>query len=278
MLQALGERGIWPDLLLGHSVGALNAAWVGGHPEPRQLEGLATVWRELRRRDVFPRRSLGATLRQRGDDYLVSPDGLRAVIQRNLPMRRLEEARIPLHVVATDVLNGSGVVLTRGNAVTALLASAAIPGVYPPVRIAGRDLMDGGVANFAPVSHALALGADLVYVLPTGYASALKEAPRSALGVALHAHTIHVDRRLQTDIEAIGLLEEQVELRVVPPPSSLGISPADFAHADELIERAKEWTAGWLSEPRWRRPLRRRISDGAPRLEGRRLSNRTASR
>ena len=276
MLQALSERGIWPDLLLGHSVGALNAAWVGGHPDPGQLDGLARIWRKMRREDVFPRRSFGATLRRRGEGYLVSPDGLRVVIQRNLQIRRLEEARIPLHVVATDVLNGGGVVLTRGNAVTALLASTAIPGVYPPVRIAGRDLMDGGVANFAPVSHAVALGADQVYVLPTGYASALKEAPRTALGIALHAHTIHVDRRMQTDIEAIGLQEEQVDLRVVPAPSALGISPADFSHADELIGRAREWTAAWLSEPRWRRPLRRGVPEGDGKREERQLSNRTS--
>ena len=100
---------------------------------------------------------------------------------RNLVFDRLEDATIPLHVVATDVGSGQEVLLSDGDAVDAVLASAAIPAVFPSVRIAGRDLIDGGIADNAAVSQAVTLGADVVYVLPTGYACALEQPPATPL-------------------------------------------------------------------------------------------------
>lgn len=279
MLQALAEHGIWPDFVLGSSVGALNAAWIAAHPEPRQLDGLARLWRGLKKEHFFPRRRLTGAFNLRGrSDHLVSPDGLRAVIENHLPIRRLEEASIPLYVVATDLFSGREVVLSRGDAVNALLASAAIPGIYPPVRVAGRELIDGSVANHAPVSQAVALGADSVYVLPTGHASTLPESPRSALGIALHALSMLVQQRLYADIEAIGLLEDQVELRVLLPRRPPAVWPADFGHADELIRQSRESTAAFLAEPRWRPAPPPAGSDGGAPPQGREFSRHPARR
>lgn len=86
--------------------------------------------------------------------------------------------RIPLHVIVTDVLTGADVRLSYGSAVGAVLASAAIPAVFSAVTPDYRRLIDGGVANNTPISHAVDLGADEIYVLPTGYACAL-EAPHA---------------------------------------------------------------------------------------------------
>jgi uncharacterized membrane protein YbhN (UPF0104 family) len=86
------------------------------------------------------------------------------------------------------------------------MASAAIPAVFPPVEWEDTILMDGGVSNNAPITHALELGADVVYVLPTGYACALEETPRGALGMLLHAMNLLIQRRLILEIELLEAL------------------------------------------------------------------------
>jgi NTE family protein len=197
---------------------------------------------------VFPVNPLlGAAAVAGQRNYFVSPDGLRGLLERYLPFRRLEEARIPLHVVATDLATGRGVVLSHGAAIPALLASAAIPGVFPPVRIGGRDLVDGGVADYAPISQAVAMGADRVYVLPVAHACALASPPRSALAMALHSLNLMIESRMAADVERLC---DEVELHVLPHPCPLSVSPADFSHSGELIERAHRTATHRLSR-RW---------------------------
>jgi NTE family protein len=143
---------------------------------------------------------------------------------------------IPLHVVAGDVISGEELRLSHGSVVDAVLASVAIPGVVAPVRWEDRTLMDGGVANNTPISHAVELGAEQVYVLPTGDACALHEPPGGALALALHAISLLTQRRLIDDIERH---QSDAHLIVLPPPCPLSIQRIDFAHADELISRAQ---------------------------------------
>lgn len=105
------------------------------------------------------------------------------------------------------------------------MAGVAVPGVFPPVRLGGQDLMDGAVANNTPISVAVEAGAETVYVLHAGYACALPAAPRSALGMALHALTLILQQRLLADVTAF---HTSVQLRVAPPLCPLWVSPADF--------------------------------------------------
>jgi len=98
------------------------------------------------------------------------------------------------------VLSGHDVLLSSGDAVDAIAASAAIPAIFPPVNIDGRYLMDGGVVNNTPLSHAVALGADPVWVLPTGYSCALPEPPMGALAMAVHALIFTINQRLAVDV------------------------------------------------------------------------------
>ena len=131
---------------------------------------------------------------------------------------------------------GNEVVLTRGEVIDALSASAALPGVFPPVRVGDQDLMDGSVVNNNPISHAVAAGASNIYVLPSGYACALPRPPGSALVMILHAVTLLIQQRLIADV---GRYRESVELRVAPPLWPLAVSPVDFSRAAELIKRAE---------------------------------------
>jgi NTE family protein len=245
MLQALADHDLAPDLLVGASAGALNAGYVAGHGFHRAaLDDLADIWRRLRRQDVFPfapHRHLLALTGARPS--MCAPDGLRRLIESNLTFDRLEDAVIPVHIVATDVLSGAEVVLSTGDPRLAVLASAAIPGVFPTVTIDDQALFDGGVADNTPISQAVALGADRVVVLPAGVACALPEPPRSAIGTAVHALTLLIEQRLVLDVAAH---QNQVDLVVLPPLCPLSVSSTDFRSAALLIDRSRAATDRWL--------------------------------
>lgn len=236
MLRALYERGIAPDLIVGTSAGALNGAFIASRPQTTETaEALGTVWRGLKRGQVFPLNPLTGLLGFLGShDHLVPDSGLRRLIARHVEHERLEELPLPLHVVAVDVLTGDELRLSSGSVIDAVMASASIPAVLPPVSWEDRELMDGGVANNTPISHAVDLGAEEIYILPTGHACALEEPPRGALGMALHAISLLTHRRLVDDIEKH---RDDVTLVVLPPPCPLATPPIDFDHAETLIER-----------------------------------------
>ena len=145
--------------------------------------------------------------------------------------------------VAVRLDPGEDVLLSSGDAADAIAASAAIPAILPPVCIDGRDLMDGGVVNNTPLSHAVGLGADVIYVLPTGYACALRSAPRGALGLAMHAMTIAINQRLANDVERF---ESTADIRVIPPLCPVRVAPTDFSQAAALIEQSHAATHDWL--------------------------------
>ena len=245
MLQALAERDVRPDLLIGTSAGAINAAYVAGHGTgPQALDRLASVWRGLRRQSVFPFEPVRHLLAVTGArPSLCSSGPLAALVAAHLPYRNLEDAAIPLHIVTTDLLSGEEVLLSTGDAVSAVVASASIPAVFPAVQREGLTLVDGGVADNAALSQAVALGADEVYVLPAGFACALERPPATALAVAMHALTLLIEQRLIADV---ARYREQVRIKVLPPLCPLTVAPIDFGHAGELIERAHRATGDWL--------------------------------
>jgi NTE family protein len=243
MVKALARRGITPDLLVGTSAGAVNGAWLAGHPDD-DIDDLAAVWSTIRRSTVFPAEPLLGLMAFAGRrPGLVPQRGLRSLVRSHLTFDRLEDAPTSLHVVAVEVLTGRDVRLSTGGALDAVLASAAIPGVFAPVVIDGVAYMDGGVVNNTPVSHAVALGADVVWVLCAGYACALTEPPRGALAIGLHALTLLVHQQLVIDV---GRFEREVELHVLPPLCPLDVSPADFSQSTDLIERSYRAAAEWL--------------------------------
>lgn len=247
MLLALAERGIAPDVLIGTSVGAVNAGWLAGGATLEDIEALAELWTTIRRRDVFPTAPLLGLLGFLGRrDHLVPAEPLRALLEHNVKFTRLEDAPIPLRVVTTDLLTGEEILLGTGDAIDAIAASAAIPGVFPPVAVGDRMLVDGGTSDNVPISHAIDLGADTVYVLPTGYACALDKPPRGALATALQALTLVLQQRLILDVARYA---ESVDLRVVPPLCPLTVSPLDFSQSASLISRARRSTSHWLEHP-----------------------------
>jgi len=244
MLRTLVAFGVQPDFVVGASAGALNASYFAGTPDAAGVTALERIWSGLRRADIFPFTLASAFGLVRSSGHVVDPKGLRRVIQANLPYGNLEEAQIPLSVMATNQ-QGQSVRLSKGPAVEAIMASAAIPGIFPHVHLDGDILMDGAIAANTPLRLAVELGASRIIILPTGYACALKEPPTQAIGKALYSIAQRLVRQLMHEME---WMPEHVEVHLVPPLCPLAVSPFDFSKSKELIERAAQSTQKWIDE------------------------------
>jgi NTE family protein len=247
MLRAVYERGITADLLVGTSAGALNAAFVASRSQSvATADELARLWRGLKREHVFPV-SIGKLVGGLCGrcDHLVPDRGLRRLIAEHVEFDDIADAAIPLHVVAFDVKDGREVLLSHGPAGDAIAATAAIPGILPPVRIGERHLVDGGVVNNTPISHAIALGAERIFVFPTQESPRpLADAPHGALAAGIHGMTLLMDRRLESDIARYS---SEAELIVLPAPNPSHVKPIEFGHANRLIRDAWRATRSQLS-------------------------------
>ena len=214
MLHSLASRGIAADMVVGSSVGALNGAYYAGNSTIEGIQRLDTIWRGLRRSDVFPltwRTIMGFLYRR---DLLVTSDAPRQIVEENLGYRNLEDAKLPVHIVATDILSGGAVVMSEGPDAQAIIASAAVPAAFEPVHFNDLYLADGAVSSNTPVTVAVARGARRLIILPTGYACALEKPPAGAVANALHAQTLLIARQPMNELQG---LDHSIDYFVVPP-------------------------------------------------------------
>jgi len=245
MLLELMGAGVRPDLVVGVSAGALNGAFLAFDPSLAMAERIADLWRRVTTREALGLtwRSLLGVLGLRG--HVADSRGLRAILERELPYRTFDATRVPLHVVAAEETTGVEVLLNMGSVLDAVLASTAIPGVFEPVTIAGRRLVDGVVATGTPIATAARLGATRLIVLPCGFTCVEKAVPRHALGRAMHAISLLGARQLRQDFDHYA---DRVTLRLVPPLCPLNHSAYDYSRGAALIEEARESTRHWLSD------------------------------
>lgn len=247
MARALLENGHGPGAIYGSSVGALNGAWLAADPGLPGLAGLERLWSKVKRRNIFPvqpRVLLGGLAGRR--DHTVSPANLRAWLEAFCAVQRLEEGVVPLTVVATDIQTGEVVLLDRGPAIDALMASSAMPGVFPPVKVDDRWLMDGGISCDTPLPAAIAAGATTAWVLST-VPDIGTGPPRTALDAVLRSASISLARQ---NAQAIAASVGRCEIYVVPAPVVPGASPFRFDKTSELIEAAYRLTTDWLPTAR----------------------------
>jgi NTE family protein len=245
MMHSLAAHGISADMVVGSSVGALNGAYYAGDPTLAGVQKLEAVWRGLTRQDVFPitwRTVLGFVWRR---DFLIPHDGIQKLLDDHLPYRDLQDAKLPVHIVTTDIVSGDSVVLSEGPAAQAIIASTAIPGAFAPVRYKDYYLADGAISSNTPIRVAVARGARRLIILPTGYACASQAPPTGAVANALHALTLLIARQLVSELEG---LSPDIEYFVVPPLCPLVGSPYDFSRTADHIERAIQSTDAWLRQ------------------------------
>ena len=250
MMHSLAAHGISADMVVGSSVGALNGAYYAGDPPLKGVLQLETIWRGLTRQDVFPItwRTLLGFIRRR--DFLIPHDGIQKLVDDHLPYRNIEDARVPLHIVTTDLVSGDSVVLSEGPADQAIVASTAIPGAFAPIHYKDFYLADGAISSNTPVRVAVAKGARRLIILPTGYACATHTPPPGAVASALHALTLLIARQLVAELEGLG---PGIEYFVVPPLCPLVGSPYDFSRTADHIARAIASTNAWLAQNGLRR-------------------------
>lgn len=153
VIQVLEEAGIRPALVAGTSAGSLVAALYASGKTGAQLQQIAETMEEATFADwTLPIFSRG----------LLRGDALARYVHAQVGGRLIEDMPMPLGIVATDLNNGHGVLFQRGDTATAVRASSAVPAVFQPVKIAGREYVDGGLASPVPVRYARQMGADLV--------------------------------------------------------------------------------------------------------------------
>jgi len=251
MLRPLLATGIRPDLVVGSSAGALNGAATAADPGSAP-DALERLWTTARRSDVLPVRAptVLRALAGRAPGF-ASAGGIRQVIERHLTVRRLEDTAIPLFVVAADLATREKVVLDRGDAVEALVATTAIPGVYPPVRIGDRLLADGGLAEDPPLGTAIERGAKTVYLFPVGWP--LGPAPeKGAVARAMDALDWLFWRIAASELARWA---PECDLYLLPSPPIAGLHPLSPTRARQLIDDAERMTREWLPHATtWRRP------------------------
>jgi NTE family protein len=245
MLHSLIAHGISADMVVGSSVGALNGAFYAGDPTLKGIEKLGDIWRGLRRQDVFPMswRTVLSFLWRR--DFLISHDGIRKLIDDHIPYRNLEDARVPVHIVTTDIISGESIVLSEGSTSQAIVASTSIPGAFSPIRYKDYYLADGAISSNTPIQVAVQKGAKRLIILPTGHACATQTPPVGAVANALHALTLLIARQLVSELES---LDPEIEYFVVPPLCPLVGSPYDFSRSADHIARAIQTTDAWLAQ------------------------------
>ncbi|MEV0970786.1 patatin-like phospholipase family protein [Microtetraspora glauca] len=297
MLRALTALGVEAHMVVGASVGALNAAYYAAHPHARGVEELARLWLSVSSHDVYPLSTpealrtmasnlpfhpLRGALQAFGAfnitfafnpvtfaeavlgrrNYLFDNRHLQRFLARILPIENLQDARIPLSVLTADVRSGRAVVLSHGPALPALLASTAIPGLYPPVTVDDQLLMDGGVADKTTLDYAVDAGADEVYLLAPGFSCHLPTPPSSAIAMALHGYNLLSEQRISA---SIGHNRRRTHVHVIPPLCPVEVLPVDFGQTADLIERATQATAHWLDRREPHPHLARALNDPAAR-------------
>ena len=235
MLRALCERGIVPELVVGSSIGALNAAFFAGQPSLEGTYLAAEMWRTVATHDVFPKGRLHGSWRFVERREAVYPiEGLRRLVRGFLRFERLEDSLVPLTVVVTRLEDGVEEWLTEGPALEAVLASAAIPAIFPAVERDGRRYIDGGVVDNTPLSVALAAGARRIYVLLCSGVNSRSVDYGRPYEAMLVAFGMSIRTRLRRELASVP---DDVDVIVLEQSGVEEIWWQDFSRTEELLER-----------------------------------------
>lgn len=214
MLRALAEQDIRPDVILGTSIGAVNGAFHAADPSLAGVERLSELWGELAPAELSALTALrGLTTLARSRTHLQSFSAVRERLSEHLPVQTVEELSLPFQCVAASIERAAEHWFTEGSLPDVLLASCAVPGILPPVRIGQEHYIDGGIVNSIPVSRAVTLGATHIYVLQVGRLEQPLRAPRWPWEVGLVAFEVARRHRFAHDLSS---LPETVELYVMP--------------------------------------------------------------
>ncbi len=248
MLRAIAEHQIWPDLVLGCSVGALNGAFFAADPTPAGVSRLEQAWTGSETRTVFTESVAGrlATLARHGT-HLHANDALRLLLEGGFAGVRIEDLPVRFECVAASIERAAAHWFNRGSVVDSVLASCAVPGLLPPMEIDGEHFMDGGLVYSVPVGPAVARGATRVFVLQVGRLERPLAPPHWPWEVGLVAFEIARRYRFNEDIAG---LPASTEIHVLP--SGRDAATVNFRYrrrvdTQQHIEAAYQASKGYLA-------------------------------
>ena len=248
MLRALLERDVRPDLVVGSSVGALNGAMVAADPSLTGLDTLTGLWTELSRAGVFSDSVISQAARlARYRTHLHSAEPLRRLLGRHLPEQGIEDLPVRFECVAASIETAAAHWFSRGDLTSALIASCAVPGLFPPARIADEHYLDGGLVHSIPVGRAVQLGARRIYVLHVGRIERPLRPPRWPWEVGLVAFEIARRHRF---VEEMAALPDSIDVHVLPsggiPSASVNLRYRNTSQAAARIAHAHRASAAYL--------------------------------
>ena len=237
VIDVFARLGIVPDFLVGTSVGAINAAFWALHPGPDVGPHLLDFWLKSNRSTVLPDGPLPMVGRLFGRrDHLTTQTGLVRALRSAIPTSvSLEDTPVPLAVTCTDATRGERVVLRQGPLLPALLASAAIPGVWPAVDIDGRRLIDGGLVANCDIESSIELGA--TDVVAVDVMSACARTPKMDMRDVVE-QTVEIALRRQTDLIA-SMCARMARLAILRRGSSYAPRFADLTQTVQLYREGQ---------------------------------------
>jgi NTE family protein len=213
MLRALLESGVRPGMVVGTSVGAINGAAIAASPNVAGVENLAGLWASLAEAGMFTDNVLArASTLARYRTHLYSPAPLRKLLAAHLPAT-FADLEVSFQCVAASIERAGAHWFSSGPLSDAVMASAAVPGLLPPVVIDGEHFLDGGLVHSIPVGRALTLGARDIYVLHVGRIEQPMKPPRSLWDVCLTSFELARRHRF---VEEMANLPAHVQVHVLP--------------------------------------------------------------
>ena len=228
LYQALVELSIKIDLIIGTSIGAINGAFIAAGVPPDQL---ADLWTNLKQRDLYGYnwQLLWKLFRA---NSLYDNRRLRHFLKRHLPVANFRDLKIPLIVTGTHLQTGEPVYFEEGDLIGALIASAAMPGIFPPVDQKDGQIIDGGIANNVPLAMAVDRGADTIIYILCICCERIPYPVRGLVNMINYAFSIALDQKYRSDLRHY---REKARLIALEPRIGIDIGFLDFKHSNELI-------------------------------------------
>lgn len=242
-MRALADTDLRPDFVVGTSVGSLNGAVIAEAPDTA-AERLTDLWATVSRDEVFGGMLSAAMNLASGKPSAIKNDGLRALLERAVNARDFSELEVPHTAMATDFDTGVAVAINEGDLITGLLASAAIPAVFPAIQRDGMRLVDGGLVANVPIGQAVEQGARTIVVLDCGFTVLAPDKEDSFGGRIMRMAAIMAAQQVRRDMDKA----EGLTVLYLPGPWPAETRPDDFAKSVELAARAEELTREWLSD------------------------------
>lgn len=226
-------------------MGALNGTIVAEDPA-RAPDRLAALWSTVTREEIFGKTLPTAYRLASRQGSAIDNRSLQAFTERATPARTFADLKIPHTAVATDFDTGEAIALREGDLISAVLASAAIPAVFPAIERDGRRLVDGGVVANVPISIAAAQGAQTIVVLDCGFTVIAPQQELTLRSTMLRMAAIMASQQVRRDLEKV----RDRTVLYLPGPWPIRTRPDDFRKSQELANAAFELSLEWLAQLR----------------------------